>query len=209
MAGYQQKGRFDPWPELEVLQHYGLGPESLLVDIGCGTGDLLLAAAACCNEAVGVDVSRPMLDFVAHQAQALNITNLKLLHAGFLSFVLDQPADFVYSRNALHHLPDFWKLQALKHTAQQMRTGSILRLTDLVYSFEPQEAESYLQAWLDKAPLDPKEGWSRDELQTHIAEEYSSYAWAVESMLERTGFEVIEAAYSPSRIFAAYVCKRR
>src|SRR5215475_7731072 len=40
--------------------------------------------------------------------------NVEVLRAGFLSYEhAGPPADFVYSRYALHHLPDFWKAVAL------------------------------------------------------------------------------------------------
>ena len=56
------------------------------------------------------------------------------------------PADFVYSRYALHHLPDFWKSMALQNLRRTVRTGGILRLWDVVFSFEPAEAEDRIEA---------------------------------------------------------------
>jgi SAM-dependent methyltransferase len=56
-------------------------------------------------------------------------------------------ADFVYSRYALHHLPDFWKSVALERLHRVLAPGGVLRLWDIVYSFEPAEAEDRLAAW--------------------------------------------------------------
>jgi hypothetical protein len=90
--------------------------------------------------------------------------------------------------DALHQLPDFWKVMALQRIAATLRLGGILRLRDLVYSFDPTEAAGRLNAWLAAAPSDPARGWTADELATHIRAEYSTYSWLLESMLERVGF---------------------
>ena len=43
------------------------------------------------------------------------------------------PADGVYTRHALHQLPDFWKALVLQRTAGMLRPGGVLRLRDLIY----------------------------------------------------------------------------
>lgn len=53
----------------------------------------------------------------------------------------------MYTRNALHHLPDFWKAVALNRVAGIMRTGAVLRIHD----FQPSESERILDRWLDHA----------------------------------------------------------
>jgi hypothetical protein len=45
------------------------------------------------------------------------------------------PADAVFTRNALHQVPDFWKALALDRIAQLLRPGGILRLHDLIFDF--------------------------------------------------------------------------
>ncbi len=51
-------------------------------------------------------------------------------------------------------------------------------------------------------------GWTRAELETHLRDEYSTFTWLFEPMLVQAGFEVREATYSESRIYADYVCVR-
>jgi hypothetical protein len=41
----------------------------------------------------------------------------------------------VYTRNALHQLPDFWKAVALDLVGQMLRPGGVLRLRDLLHDF--------------------------------------------------------------------------
>ena len=113
------------------------------------------------------------------------------------------------TRNALHHLPDFWKAVALSRIASMLRSDGVLLLQDLVYSFDPADAASAIEAWLRAAPSDPANGWTAEQLAEHIRIEHSTFTWLLEPMLARTGFQIKERQLSPSGIYAAYVCTRR
>jgi cyclopropane fatty-acyl-phospholipid synthase-like methyltransferase len=209
IAGYDRKSGFDPAPDLALLRDLGLDASSTLVDLGAGTGALAIAAAPMCWRVVAVDVSTAMGDALRARAAADGLTKLEVVRAGFLSYVhTGEPADFVYSRNALHHLPDFWKAIALRRVAAMMRIGGVLRLHDLVFSGEPQEVDSIMDAWLSTAAPRPEAGYTRAELETHVREEHSTYDWLLQPMLERAGFEIREATHRPSRTYSAYVCVR-
>ena len=58
------------------------------------------------------------------------------VEGGFLTYehAGDRPA-FVYTRNALHHLPDFWKARALARVHDLLTDGGTLVLRDIVYAF--------------------------------------------------------------------------
>jgi SAM-dependent methyltransferase len=152
VAGYDRKAGTDPAEDLELLRGLGMGAGSTLVDLGAGTGVLSLAAARFCGRVVAVDVSPAMLAALRARAERLRLTNLELVPGGFLSYEHRGPAaDFVYSRNALHHLPDFWKGIALQRVAAMLRPGGVLRLRDLVFACDPAEAEPVIEAWLASA----------------------------------------------------------
>jgi ubiquinone/menaquinone biosynthesis C-methylase UbiE len=210
VAGYDGKAGTDAPAEVELLRRYGLGAGSTLVDLGAGTGEVAVAAAAECRRVVAVDVSPAMLSVARGKAAAAGVTNVEFVRAGFLSYEHGgEPADAVYSRHALHQLPDFWKGLALARVAAIMRPGGVLVLRDLVYAFEPQQAADRLAAWLAGATTDPALGWTADELATHVREEYSTYSWLLEPMLEHAGFVVTERVYHPAGTYAGYVCHRR
>lgn len=210
VARYDQKARVNITDELAYLERLGLGPRQTLVDLGAGTGALAIEAAKRCLRVVAVDVSPAMLALAEQNAKALGVTNLELVQAGFLTYQHEgKPADIIYSRNALHHLPDFWKVVALERITGMLKPGGILRLRDLVYSFAPQDSETHFETWLAKAPLTAAEGVPKAEIETHICDEYSTFSWLFEAMLERVGFEIAEVNYSPSGIFAAYTCSLR
>jgi ubiquinone/menaquinone biosynthesis C-methylase UbiE len=114
--------------------------------MGAGTGQFALVAASACARVVAVDVSPVMLAVLQTKVDVSGLSNVQVVQAGFLTYAHQgRPADFVYSRYALHHLPDFWKAVALQRLRRIMRPGGVLRLWDVVYHFDPAEAEERLE----------------------------------------------------------------
>ncbi len=210
VPGYDRKAGTDPADDLTVLRELGLKESHTLVDLGAGTGTFALAAAPLCRRVVAVDVSPVMLALLRQKAAQSGIGNVEYVQRGFLTYEHQGDlADFVYSRHALHHLPDFWKVIALAHIAAILRPGGVLYLRDLVFSFEPHEAERLLTDWLASAPEQTEIGWSRSELETHLREEHSAFSWLLEPMLQHAGFEIRHVQHGTSRIHSAYTCIKR
>lgn len=207
VPGYDRKAGTDPAEDVEVLRGLGLGEADTVVDLGAGTGTFALAIAPFCHRVIAVDVSPVMLGLLGEKVRQHGIDNVTLVQSGFLSYRHQgEPADVVYTRNALHHLPDFWKVLALDRMAAILKPGGVLRLHDIVYSFEPGDAERALEAWFAGAVTQPEHGWTRTELETHVREEHSTFSWLLEPMLERAGFEIRDVRHSPSQTYSAYTC---
>jgi len=209
VAGYDRKAGFDPTEDLEVLRRHGLGPDSLVVDLGAGTGTFAVAAAPLCRRVVAVDVSAAMTAALRTRIDRLGLDKVTVVNAGFLSYVHGgEPADVVFTRNALHQVPDFWKGIALERIASFLRPRGTLRLRDLVFDFAPHEAAERIEAWMSGAVSDPAAGWTAEELAEHVRSEFSTYSWLLDSMLDRTGFDIIERTFRRSA-YGTYTCRRR
>ncbi len=140
VAGYDAKAQVDPTDDIEILTAFGLGPGTTIIDLGAGTGVFSAAAAATGAEVIAVDVSPPMVRHLREQFD--DRPNVTVVEAGFLSYRhLGPPVEFAYCRNALHQLPDFWKGVALQRIAANLAPGAIFRVRDLVFDFEPAEAD--------------------------------------------------------------------
>ena len=50
-------------------------------------------------------------------------------------------------------------------------------------------------------------GWSRAELEEHVRDEHSTFAWVLEPIMQRSGFAIARAEYSEDRMFAKYVLR--
>jgi hypothetical protein len=131
------------------------------------------------------------------------------VQAGFLSYQNNgDPFDGAFSRNALHHLPDFWKAIAVQRLSGMLRPGGVLRVKDLIYDFQPSAAEENIERWLDGAAEDPALGYTRDDFATHVRTEHSTFRWLFEPMLEAAGFRVVTAEFNQS-VYGAYTCLKQ
>ena len=209
IAGFDRKqGYPDPEADITAFEAHGLDGTSAIVDFGAGTGQFAIPAARRFGRVIAVDVSPTML--AALQAKAATTatadeTRLRCVRGGFLSYSPADPVDGVYTRNALHQLPDFWKVIALRRIAGMLRPGGALRLLDLIYDFEPGEADAVFGGWLANAATDPAEGYTAADYAEHIRTEHSTFRWLLEPMLAATGFEVTDVSYE-RRLYGAYTC---
>jgi ubiquinone/menaquinone biosynthesis C-methylase UbiE len=194
--------------ELVLLQSLGLARDSLVVEFGAGTGQFTVVVASACARVIAVDVSEPMLTRLRSKVAELDVSNVELIRAGFLTYEhVGRPADFIYSRYALHHLSDFWKALALIRLRRMLRAGGVLRLWDVVYDFAPAEAEARIEAWCATGGDTVEAEWSRAELEEHVRDEHSTFTWLLEPMIARSGFEIAHAEHSEDGIFAKYLLR--
>jgi len=149
-----------------------------------------------------------MLDRLQAKVADAGVDNVEVSQAGFLTYEhVGDPADFIYSRYALHHLPDFWKAVALDRLRQMIRPGGIFRLWDVVYDFASREAGDRIEAWCATGGDTLEAEWSRAELEEHVRDEHSTFAWLLEPMILRSSFEIVNAEHSEDGIFAKYLLR--
>jgi SAM-dependent methyltransferase len=204
IAGYDRKqGHPDAEADLAAFETHGLDASSLVADLAAGTGQFAIPATSRFGHVTAVDVSPAMI--AALREKAAGIPNLDAVRGGFLSFAPEAPLDGVYTRNALHQIPDFWKGIALTRIAGMLRPGGVLRLRDLAYDFRPAEAEGIFRGWFEGAADDPAAGYTAADYAEHIRTEYSTYRWLLEPLLAAAGFEIVSVDYE-RRLYCAYTC---
>jgi cyclopropane fatty-acyl-phospholipid synthase-like methyltransferase len=191
-----------------LLTRLGVTEGSTLVDLGCGTGSLVVQAARRGALAHGVDVSEEMLAFAERRAAEFGVTP-EWHHAGFLDYQHPgPPADVIVSEFALHQLPDFWKLHALRNIASMLRPGGRFYLSDVIYSFEPEDMETELGHWIKVSGRPEGEGFTRENFESHVRDEFSTYSWIIEGLLERAGFEILLGNWM-GPCYGEYLCTRK
>ncbi len=209
VARYDDKEDAGAAQEVGLLRTAGLTDSSTVIDLGAGTGQFTLTVAPDCARVVAVDVSPVMLAALRAKVVASGHRNVDVVQSGFLTYEHQgDPVDVVYSRYALHHIPDFWKAIALTRMHALLRPGGLLRLSDVVYSFEPAEVAARIDAWCATATGQGDTEWNRWELEEHVRDEHSTFSWLLEHMLSRAGFLVEAADYSDDGIFAAYLLRK-
>ena len=126
VAGFDRKqGYPGPDEDIAVFTGHGLGRDSVVVDLGAGTGQFALAAAWHFGRVIAVDVSRAMGNAMRSKADAVSapVPALEYVQGGFLSYSPAAPVDGVFTRHALHQIPDFWKAIALARIAAMLKPG--------------------------------------------------------------------------------------
>ena len=207
VAQYDSKQGSDRGAERQLVERLRITPGQVVVDLGCGSGSFSREAARAGARVCAIDVSQTMLEFLRGAASREGLSDLQVEHAGFLTFeATPNSLDLVVSRFALHHLPDFWKQVALLRLHDAIRPGGRLYLRDVVFSFEANTYEASVEDWIRRMPV--VSGFSRQEFETHVREEYSTFAWVLEGFLERAGFDILEREY-PTREYAEYLCSPR
>lgn len=187
-----------------MLAQLALPGGAAVLEIGCGTGRFARAAAAAGLCVTAIDIAANMLAYVQHQAAAAGLPQIHTRHAGFLT--MDLPAASfaaAVSGAALHHLPDAWKLVALRNVARVLQPGGQFILRDVVFSLAENEApEVCFERFAHSFST------MRVEAARHVAREFSTYDWIMEGLLERAGFEILSRSVV-SESFQVYHCRKR
>lgn len=190
---------------LEVFEKIQLGKKDILVDFGCGTGTFAILAAQRCTYVYAADISSAMLDHAKKKASERGVKNIDFLNTGFLNYEHKGKAPTVVSSTfAFHHLPDFWKGVALKRIHKTLAQGGRFYLCDVILDEEePLEKISRFIEKQDQVGGD----FLREDAEQHFREEYSTYDWVIDGMLQRSGFK-IESKEKQEGIIATYVCSK-
>lgn len=201
-AAYDEKQATDIEAERVLAEKLALEPQNTVIEFGPGTGALSLALAERCAQVYAVDTSSAMLGGIKRRGRV----NISTHHAGFLSYEHEgKPVDLIVSKFSLHHLPDFWKGVALARMNGMLASGGRLYLHDVIFSFAPEQYSAALDAWIDDATSGS--GWARSDFEVHVNEEYSTYAWILEGLVKRAGFEIVSADY-PSPTYGAITARK-
>ncbi|MDY6966893.1 MAG: class I SAM-dependent methyltransferase [Halobacteriota archaeon] len=192
----------------EIKESIGLKKEQTVLEIGCGTGEFVVEIAKCCRRVLAIDISPVMLEYARKKAASKQLRNISFINSGFLTYEhTDKPVDVVVSQIALHHLPDFWKMVALRRIHQMLKEEGKLYLRDVVFSFDIKRYEESINDWIESISETAGKKMAQ-ETEMHIRDEYSTYGWVMEEMLSRSGFSVDKADYM-GKFMAVYICTKK
>ena len=189
----------------DILDRLSVNAGELLIDFGCGTGAFAIEAARRGVKVFAVDISSAMLAYARTKAQESGLDSIKFVESGFLNYQhVTEPVDYVTTSFALHHLPDYWKSIALKNIYNLLKERGRLFIQDVV--IEEENSIENINALIESQEELGGE-FLKDDAIDHFREEFSTYDWIIEGMLERSGFRV-ETKESPSRLISRYFCSK-
>ncbi len=191
-----------------IVSKLELTSDDVLLDFGCGSGGLTTHFAQYCKKVYAVDISKAMIDLCNRKIEEGNLKNIETIRKGFLTYdhVAEKP-DAIVSIYALHHLPDFWKLIALRRMNAMLKPGGKLFLSDVVFSFSVDQYKPSVNNWLEEMQqIAGKE--MMEESVVHIKEEFSTWDWIMEKMLDLAGFK-IDTQTSDIPNIISYTCSQK
>lgn len=193
--------------EYETIFNYiDISPEKTIIEFGTGTGEFALEVAKMCSKVYAVDVSKTMLDVAKNKAKNRDIKNIEFCNAGFLTYENVAKVDAIVTQLALHHLPDFWKMVALRRMSNMLKDGGKLYLADVVYYFDIDNHIQSFNEWIEEIRIIVGEKWINDAIIT-IKEEYPTLGFLMEELISRSGFH-IDGIYHNEGFFTVYTCRK-
>jgi Methylase involved in ubiquinone/menaquinone biosynthesis len=150
-----------------------LAPYEAVLDVGCGTGSLALAAKArvgAGGTVHGIDASKEMIEQASRKAQRRRVpVDFRIATVEALPFP-DRSFDVVFSTLMLHHLPRPLRRACASEIARVLKPGGRVLMADFL------------------APARRRRGWL-----AHLHRHGSVKVEEVHELLVRTGFRVLES----------------
>lgn len=118
-----------------ALRLAGLEPGMRVFDVGCGPGDVSIAAARLVGptgSVTAVDAQASILDLAALRAAEAGLSTITFRHATIEELTAPEPFDAVIGRLILMHLPD--PVAALRRLAGLVRPGGLVTFQDFEVS---------------------------------------------------------------------------
>jgi len=116
--------RKSPW--MKILQSLGSFSGKLILDVGCGNGRHLIEAVKASSLAVGIDLSRNLLNIAKARIRKLGLMDKAMLIVGDTTFMpfRNSAFDTVMCIAVIHHIPTHeLRRRALHEMLRIMRAG--------------------------------------------------------------------------------------
>lgn len=179
--------------------------ELTVIDIGCGTGAFSIHAAKYFKQIHAIDISKEMINAASIKAKAKNIENIEFHNSGFMQFQPKEKADIINTKWAFHHLPDYWKQAGLLNMNKMLKLDGVLFMSDVVFKYDP-DYEENTDILISKLSQDFSEEFV-NEVKIHIRDEYSTFDWVLQGLIERAGFS-IEQMNTEDVLESEYICRK-
>ncbi len=201
-----QKLRNALFEATDIEKSLNLSADSIVWEIGTGTGECAIALSGVVKHVYATDVSPAMLKYARHKANQRGIWNVTFADGGFLSgFRPVHPIDGIVTQLALHHLPDFWKSRAISAAATCLRPKGRLYLRDVVFPSTTADFDAFFQVVIEGVRAHAGEDVAQQTVQ-HIKTEFSTLDWILEGIITRNGLTIAEKR--EEGFLSVYVCEK-
>ena len=178
----------------EWVSRLHLTPTSVVVDLGCGEGKVLVAVAPHIQRGIGIDGSPHMLAAARWYSRHRGVTNVEFLRRDFRMLRLEPGlANAVISQYALHHVTDPEKATVLAAIHRVLAPDGLFYLEDDSFNFSPGELEQRIPEIHRQWELEFGSTRGRYFRETLVGEdfEYTPYWTDLRDLLMEAGFVIL------------------
>lgn len=167
----------------------GLGPDDVVLEIGCGVGRVGPAIAPLVKTWIAADVSENMLEHVRERLQGFDNVETVALNGWDLSPIASESVDVVYCTVVFMHLDEWDRFGYVREAMRVLRPGGRLYvdnfnlLSEVGWAFFMETLEGY-------HPLERPPNISKSSTPTEL-----------QAYLERVGFEQIQVLAQPDSMW--------
>ncbi|MEZ7890366.1 MAG: class I SAM-dependent methyltransferase [Candidatus Wallbacteria bacterium] len=202
---------YNEWSDSKFVEHYNqnyamsvedinkymtelkLNSNDVLIDFGCGCGDIVDAGSHIAQMAVGVDSSEFQIKLAEQRLKGRK--NTKVIHSSFLDCDISNfKITKAFSRKALHHLTDDEKMTFIKKIAPNFEKKAIFYIEDGFFNFDKTILKQKIDDIMAEAAAyygNRFEKIKKDFTSTILDEYITDYAtW--EKIFTSCGFEIVE-----------------
>jgi SAM-dependent methyltransferase len=116
-----------------VLDRCRTSPDTVAIDLGCGSGQVTLPLAPRCARVLAIDVNGPAIEMLDGKAHAAGVENIQTMTQPIQGLELDSGSlDLVVTNYALHHLSNGDKRDVLAQAYDWLRPGGQLVIGDMM-----------------------------------------------------------------------------
>jgi ubiquinone/menaquinone biosynthesis C-methylase UbiE len=176
-------------------------PARVVVDLGCGSGQVTFPLASSCGQVLAVDIDAGAIDLLARTAAERGLGNIEGVVAPLETLELPHGSvDLIVSNYAMHHLRDADKRTVMTRSYQWLAPGGRLVIGDMMFgrglaAEDRQIVRQKVSAMIGRGPA----GWWRilknagRFLLRFQEKPLRTTAWV--AMLESIGFENVEVEH--------------
>jgi SAM-dependent methyltransferase len=172
----------------DQLNKIGDLKDKIFVDLGCGTGELIIQAARQAKKCIGIDISKEKI-------KASGLSNIEIIPENFIDWKPKvESIDIVWSRAAIHHLTDDEKGKLFCAIFKALRPNGKLIIHDIMFNFEPDEYKEKFPLLLNyilETFEGPRETIEHD-IKSTLYYEHSAPISIIKRLIESAGFKDIK-----------------
>jgi ubiquinone/menaquinone biosynthesis C-methylase UbiE len=192
----------------KIVELANLKGEEIVLDLGCGTGNLTLEIAKKVKRVIAVDFSEKMIAVARHKAKSLGLENIEFKAKDIRDIDLENFVDLAVSNFVIHHLIYEDKIEVLFTIYRALKKNGRVIIGDIVGKEEDFKKSNKILKENYKRKYGRVSGYLKNLhhviMHSLLTKEYPEDSTTWGSIMERVGFENIKVSKVEAGVGVVY-----